>query len=63
MDIFDASDGTRLAYHRAGAGSPLICVPGGPMRASAYLGDLGVENQRKPIDPDQRPDRHDRRGW
>lgn len=41
MDIFDAADGTRLAYRRAGSGSPLICVPGGPMRASAYLGDLG----------------------
>ncbi|WP_327011180.1 alpha/beta hydrolase [Dactylosporangium sp. NBC_01737] len=41
MDTFDAADGTRLAYHRIGAGSPLICVPGGPMRASAYLGDLG----------------------
>ncbi|MEV4508512.1 alpha/beta hydrolase [Dactylosporangium sp. NPDC049525] len=41
MDVFDAADGTRLAYHRVGRGSPLICVPGGPMRASAYLGDLG----------------------
>ncbi len=41
MDIFDGADGTRLAYHRIGAGSPLICLPGGPMRASAYLGDLG----------------------
>lgn len=41
MDTFDSADGTRLAYHRIGEGSPLICVPGGPMRASAYLGDLG----------------------
>ncbi|MFC5001196.1 alpha/beta fold hydrolase [Dactylosporangium cerinum] len=41
MEIFDGNDGARLAYHRIGAGSPLICVPGGPMRASAYLGDLG----------------------
>ncbi|NEE47994.1 alpha/beta fold hydrolase, partial [Streptomyces sp. SID8455] len=24
-----------------GEGEPLICLPGGPMRASAYLGDLG----------------------
>ncbi|HEU0241310.1 MAG TPA: alpha/beta hydrolase [Micromonosporaceae bacterium] len=35
------ADGTRLAYHQFGAGEPLICLPGGPMRASAYLGDLG----------------------
>ncbi|MDG6103589.1 alpha/beta hydrolase [Dactylosporangium aurantiacum] len=41
MDIFDAADGTRLAYRRVGTGSPLICLPGGPMRAGAYLGDLG----------------------
>jgi pimeloyl-ACP methyl ester carboxylesterase len=38
---FDAADGTRLAYHRAGQGRPLLCLPGGPMQASAYLGDLG----------------------
>jgi pimeloyl-ACP methyl ester carboxylesterase len=38
---FYGADGTRLAYHRAGEGDPLICLPGGPMRASAYLGDLG----------------------
>ncbi len=41
MAAFDGADGTRLAYHQAGEGDPLICVPGGPMRASAYLGDLG----------------------
>jgi pimeloyl-ACP methyl ester carboxylesterase len=41
MAIFDGADGTRLAYHQAGAGRPLICVPGGPMQASVYLGDLG----------------------
>lgn len=38
---FDSPDGTRLAYHRVGDGPPLICLPGGPMQASAYLGDLG----------------------
>jgi pimeloyl-ACP methyl ester carboxylesterase len=38
---FDGADGTRLAYHQAGEGRPLICLPGGPMQASAYLGDLG----------------------
>src|ERR671927_369899 len=41
MATFDGADGTRLAYHRAGAGRPLICLPGGPMQASAYLGELG----------------------
>jgi proline iminopeptidase len=41
MPVFDAFDGTELAYHVDGAGAPLICLPGGPMRASAYLGDLG----------------------
>jgi pimeloyl-ACP methyl ester carboxylesterase len=41
MATFDSADGTRLAYHQAGEGRPLLCVPGGPMQASAYLGDLG----------------------
>ncbi|MET8721967.1 alpha/beta fold hydrolase [Streptomyces misionensis] len=40
MSSFLAHDGTRLAYHVAGEGSPLICLPGGPTD-SAYLGDLG----------------------
>jgi pimeloyl-ACP methyl ester carboxylesterase len=38
---FTAVDGTELAYHLMGEGEPLLCLPGGPMRASAYLGDLG----------------------
>ncbi|MGN5377784.1 alpha/beta fold hydrolase [Streptomyces lasalocidi] len=41
MPTFPATDGTRLAYHLRGAGEPLVVLPGGPMRASAYLGDLG----------------------
>ncbi|MFJ6084787.1 alpha/beta fold hydrolase [Streptomyces sp. NPDC092369] len=41
MPAFSAPDGTRLAYHVTGEGPPLVCVPGGPMQASAYLGDLG----------------------
>ena len=41
MPTFRAADGTELAYHVHGEGAPLICVPGGPMRESAYLGDLG----------------------
>jgi pimeloyl-ACP methyl ester carboxylesterase len=41
MNTFTAPDGTRLAYHPVGDGAALVCLPGGPMRASAYLGDLG----------------------
>lgn len=41
MPTFTASDGTQLAYRVRGEGAPLIVLPGGPMRASAYLGDLG----------------------
>ncbi|GAA3133392.1 alpha/beta hydrolase [Streptomyces rameus] len=41
MPTFTAADGTRLAYHLRGAGRTLAVLPGGPMRASAYLGDLG----------------------
>lgn len=50
MADFHAVDGTRLAYHRAGAGDPLICLPGGPMQASAYLGELGgLPAHRSPV--------------
>ncbi|WP_369245028.1 alpha/beta fold hydrolase [Streptomyces sp. R41] len=41
MPTFTAPDATQLAYHVEGEGEPLLCLPGGPMRASAYLGDLG----------------------
>ncbi len=41
MPTLLASDGTELAYSVQGEGAPLVCVPGGPMRASAYLGTLG----------------------
>ena len=41
MPTFTAPDGTRLAYRTIGEGDPLICVPGGPMQDSVYLGDLG----------------------
>lgn len=41
MPLFTAPDGTRLAHHARGEGPPLLCLPGGPMRASVYLGDLG----------------------
>ncbi|MFE2558942.1 alpha/beta fold hydrolase [Streptomyces sp. NPDC059352] len=45
MPTFTAPDGTELAYHVSGSlpgsGVPLLCLPGGPMQDSAYLGDLG----------------------
>ena len=41
MGWFSAGDGTRLAYHEVGAGEPVVCLPGGPMQDSQYLGDLG----------------------
>ncbi|MFE2945034.1 alpha/beta fold hydrolase [Streptomyces sp. NPDC059255] len=41
MPTFSTYDGTELAYHPVGEGKPLVCLPGGPMRASEYLGDLG----------------------
>ncbi|WUR61444.1 alpha/beta hydrolase [Micromonospora chokoriensis] len=41
MTTFAAPDGTTLAYRTIGGGDPLVCLPGGPMRDSAYLGDLG----------------------
>jgi proline iminopeptidase len=47
MPHVSSYDGTRLAYHEKGSGDPLICVPGGPLRASAYLGDLGGLSARR----------------
>jgi proline iminopeptidase len=41
VPTFLAPDTTELAYCVQGVGAPLVCVPGGPMRASAYLGALG----------------------
>lgn len=41
LAFFSAHDGTKLAYHVFGDGPPLVCLPGGPMQASMYLGDLG----------------------
>ncbi|WKX72681.1 alpha/beta fold hydrolase [Streptomyces sp. XD-27] len=41
MPTFSAHDGTELAYHVSGHGAPVVCLPGGPMQASAYLDDLG----------------------
>jgi pimeloyl-ACP methyl ester carboxylesterase len=41
VSSFLAPDGTRLAYAEQGSGPRLVCLPGGPGRASAYLEDLG----------------------
>ncbi|MBG0826905.1 alpha/beta hydrolase [Planomonospora sp. ID67723] len=47
MPIFSAPDGTALAYRLYGKGDPVICLPGGPMRDSAYLGELGGLSARR----------------
>ncbi|MFC4120556.1 alpha/beta fold hydrolase [Nonomuraea zeae] len=41
MPAYTAPDGTELAYHESGSGAPLVCLPGGPMQDSGYLGELG----------------------
>ncbi|MCX5195196.1 alpha/beta hydrolase [Streptomyces sp. NBC_00249] len=57
MPTYPALDGTPLAYRVLGdaAGAPLLCLPGGPMQASAYLGDLGgLDAHRRLVVPDLR---------
>lgn len=39
--LIEARDGTSLAVHDVGGGPGVLCVPGGPGRASAYLENLG----------------------
>jgi pimeloyl-ACP methyl ester carboxylesterase len=41
MPHFSAHDGTELAFRVFGEGDPVVCLPGGPMQDSAYLGELG----------------------
>jgi pimeloyl-ACP methyl ester carboxylesterase len=41
MPTFSAHDGTDLAYHVFGDGTPVVCLPGGPMQDSVYLDELG----------------------
>jgi pimeloyl-ACP methyl ester carboxylesterase len=41
MPFATAADGMRLAYTEVGDGPRLLCLPGGPGRAAAYLEDLG----------------------
>lgn len=55
MPFFSAVDDTKLFYTVEGHGPPLICLPGGPMQASAYLGDLGgLSRHRTLVLPDLR---------
>jgi pimeloyl-ACP methyl ester carboxylesterase len=49
VTVFSSADGTRLAYHVVGEGEPLICLPGGPMMSSAYLGDLGGLSEQRSL--------------
>src|ERR1700722_8565519 len=49
MPAFPAHDGTALAYHVLGEGSPVICLPGGPMQDAAYFGDLGRRPARRQL--------------
>ncbi|MHC0430294.1 alpha/beta fold hydrolase [Streptomyces sp. O3] len=41
MPTFTAYDGTLLACRLSGDGPPLVCLPGGPLQDSGYLGELG----------------------
>jgi pimeloyl-ACP methyl ester carboxylesterase len=41
LTTFASYDGTKLCYTEVGSGPPLLCLPGGPGRAAAYLEDLG----------------------
>jgi proline iminopeptidase len=54
MPTFPAHDGTDLAYHVFGEGTPVTCLPGGPMQDSVYLGELGglsAHRQLVMVDP------------
>lgn len=41
METFQTTDGRVLTYRAVGAGSVLVCHPGGPGFSSWYFGDLG----------------------
>jgi pimeloyl-ACP methyl ester carboxylesterase len=52
---FPSYDSTQLAFQVVGAGPPLVCLPGGPARASSYLNDLGgLRGERTLVLLDQR---------
>lgn len=48
MPTFSAPDGTVLTYHVTGEGPPLLCLPGGPMQDSVYLGTWAVSRPTAP---------------
>jgi pimeloyl-ACP methyl ester carboxylesterase len=51
----DTPDGETIAVHVIGEGKPVMCVPGGPARASEYLEDLaGLSEVRKLLRVDLR---------
>ncbi|MFF3406115.1 alpha/beta fold hydrolase [Streptomyces sp. NPDC002742] len=55
MPSFTTYDGTELAFDTFGDGSPVVCLPGGPMQDCGYLGDLGgLSAHRRLIMPDPR---------
>ena len=55
MSRFPAADGTSLAFTEVGTGPRLVCVPGGPGRAGAYLEDLaGLAEERTLVVLDNR---------
>jgi pimeloyl-ACP methyl ester carboxylesterase len=55
MPRFTSYDGTEIGYRVLGDGPPLVCLPGGPGRASGYLGDLGgLHRSRQLIQLDPR---------
>ncbi|MFF9126863.1 alpha/beta fold hydrolase [Streptomyces sp. NPDC014889] len=55
MPTHPAYDATTLSYRVLGEGPSVICVPGGPMRAAGYLGDLGgLSAHRRLVLPDLR---------
>lgn len=59
MTSFSSYDGTRLAFTESGSGPRLVCLPGGPGRASAYLEDLaGLDVQRTLVLLDTRATGH-----
>ena len=47
---FPSYDGVVLSYTTVGQGPPLLCLPGGPGRAAAYLEDLAGLAERRTLD-------------
>ncbi|MFD9503317.1 alpha/beta fold hydrolase [Streptomyces sp. NPDC060035] len=49
MTAFTAHDGTELAHRSCGEGAPVLCLPGGPMQDSVYLGNLGGLSEHRQL--------------